>query len=86
MPCAHMQIDETVTSRVGAYGAHPPDKGLRAIGVYGYHAEQALCQRQRYLPARGESLRDKERGKQEGALSLTLPRVCCRQVGTLSTD
>src|SRR5919197_4813298 len=23
MPCEHMQIDETVTSRVGAYGARP---------------------------------------------------------------
>src|SRR4029450_3739449 len=24
IPCAHMQIDETVTSRVGAYGGKPP--------------------------------------------------------------
>src|SRR5690348_3524182 len=48
-------------------GGSPQDKDLRAIGVYGCHAEQAPCQRQRYLPALGESLMDKEMGQAGGS-------------------
>src|SRR5215471_17899049 len=35
IPCAHMQIEETVTSRVGAYGEHPPGPRMRGWTVWG---------------------------------------------------
>ena len=51
-------------------GSSPQYKVLRAIGMYGYHAEQAPCQRQRYLPTRREALLDKGMGKAGGSTTL----------------
>src|SRR5438132_8238117 len=75
MPCSHPpSLYRCLTQHTSATSCAvlglPPCKGL-AIGVDFCHAEQAPCQHQRCLPARGKALIDREIGKVVGS---TKPR------------